>query len=163
MRRLAVGVLVAFAVVLLVGALSSVAVAQDQVGPPPKVGDQPGPPPGGPPGPPGGPGQGPWQKGQPGQFMGPMGPMGPPVTPVAVLADGYLFVVMGNQVFKINVQTMVVEGQVMLGPGPMMGEPGQGPLRKGKREFKPGKEGQPPPPPPPGKPEEGKPATEPMK
>ncbi len=85
------------------------------------------------------PGQGPQQGQRPRTLFRPR-----PLEPVvAVYGDGYVFVIRGNMIYKINAQTMVKEAELqyaeVLRPGPPMGPPGQGLGPPGEGlPFKPG-------------------------
>ena len=97
--------------VLLLISVSLGAFAQPA--PPGAVGP-PGPPgPAGAPGPPGAPGA-PGAPGGPGGFQ-PMGFM-PMPTPVVTIFEGFMYVILGNQMYKIDPQEMQVVGFALLMP-----------------------------------------------
>lgn len=155
MRRLAIGVLVVFAVVAV---SAGVCVAQEEQGEKAKVEAKqkldrgkpdfrPGP-----------------KQGEPGQMdrrqmMGRMmGRPGGGASVAIVYAEGYLYIVRDNTVYKVDAETMIMEAELTFaedfggpgfGPGPMgPGGMGMGPMGPGQGPPPGEKPGKGPPPPP---------------
>jgi hypothetical protein len=58
-----------------------------------------------------------------GMMMGRPGPVAPAAPVAAVYADGYLYIVRNNTVYKINTETMVVAGELQFAEDEPMGPP----------------------------------------